>query len=223
MREVRPGFEDEWEDFSCSLRDHLTGFGDSLDVKAMRVLASSPRHRSVVLVPGRYAVAHRLMWGVPWSDLAAALGSPPGAGGWMRRGSHRVPADRVNSWTVSLESLLRPQRQFVAPADGESVPGPLGGYAVLASAPIGGRGRRRFWLNPDEVYGATGNLGFAHEREVASVGPVGAVSLSYERQSARGARTWDEIMDGLVERAARMGPAYDEGVAALARPPARGL
>lgn len=198
------GVEESLERFKSSVLDHLAGFGDALDVAAMRGLVRSRAHRSLVEVPAKYVTAYRLTWGVPGEDLRRVVRAPLARRAFDVPGRHRVAPGRVRSWTVSLESLSSESRTFVPEDVAEATPTDLGGYAVLASCLIRHGARRRvFWLNPDEVYRAVGREEFAHEREVASVGPVGAVSVSYVRQSHGGRKTWGQLMDVLVRHAAR--------------------
>ena len=200
------GVEESLERFKSSVLDHLAGFGDALDVRAMRALLRSRAHRRLVEVPAEYRTAYRLMWGVPGEELRRVVGPALARRAFDVPGRHRAAPGRVNSWTVSLDSLGSESRTFVQPEEREAVPTDLGGYAVLVSCPIRrGAKRRAFWLNPDEFYRAVGRAEFAHEREVASVGPVGAVAVSYVRQSPGGRKTWDQLMDVLVRHAARGG------------------
>ena len=70
------GVEESLERFKSSVLDHLAGFGDALDVAAMRCLVRSRTHRSLVEVPAEYVTAYRLTWGVPGEDLRRVVRAP---------------------------------------------------------------------------------------------------------------------------------------------------
>lgn len=194
--------ESIFDDFIESFRSHLVNGHHGLDVAAMRSLAASKKYRHYVVVPAEYRTAYRLMWGVPAGDIASVIGREPRPMELAVCASHSVRGSRVNSWTVDLRYLGRSGRLFMAAAEKDLVPDEDDGYVVLLAAKIGhGRGRRVFWLNPDEVYDAAGDRWMSVEREVVSVGSVGRVVMSFARQEAGGDRTWNELMDDVVDDA----------------------
>ena len=201
----RRSFAGPFEAFVASFKWHLVSGRYGVDVGAMRAVAEMPEHRHLVVVPDAYEVAYRLMWNVREKHLAEVLRGAPDVERVGVCAPHKAAADRVSSWTVSLDALMPDARQFITPRKEATVPGPDGGYAVLVAAPIHpwtNDDARRFWLNPDEIYEATGEYEAAVEREVVSVGSVGRVWMSYVRAADHGDdRTWGELMTWLVERA----------------------
>jgi hypothetical protein len=199
---VRVNSEDVFADFVDSFRSHLVNGHPGLDVASMRSLAATKRYRRYVVVPGEYRAAYRLMWGVPADDIASVIGRTPGPLELGVCAYHSVRGDRVNSWTVDLEYLKRDGRLFLAASEKDLVPDEGDGYAVLLVAAIEhGRGRRAFWLNPDEMYDAAGDRWMSVEREVVSVGSVGRLVMSFARQEAGGKSTWNDLMDDVVDDA----------------------
>lgn len=194
----------------ASFRRHTAADGGALDMGAVRELSRSMEHRHLVLVPPWYRTAWRLLLDVPRGDVAGALGRDPGA---ECRGACAVAGGggrRLSSWSVSLDAVASPDRGFTDPAQtGMVAEGP--GLAVLLACPLppsGGR-PRRWWLNPDELYEASG-AAFASQREVVCCGPPGRVWL------ACAAPDGESSTDELVRRLASWAP-DDDGVAAAVR------
>ncbi len=198
-------FEEARARFLRSFRRHVAADGGRLDVDAMRTLARSAAHRELVLVPPYYSVAWRMLLKVPARSLEELLGEAPGVRASGRCVQHDVSPHAVNSWSVSLDAIRGPDRGFTEPRETARVAEPEEGYVVLLACPIplnGGR-PRRFWLNPDVLY-ALAHADFEYQREVVSVGSVGAVWLAYARQaSPNEALSWDEIVDEVCRGAPR--------------------
>ncbi len=218
MRTPRHDPMDElFADFCASFREHVV-HGTGLDLAAMRSLGRSKKYRDFVLVPSEYGYAYRLLWSVP-STYVRAVWSPRAL---ERRGqglvSHEVSPHDVNSWSVDLDSLRRNSRRFISLRDASTKPTSLDVCAVLLVARTHAtRGRRRFWLNPDELYDAA-RADFAEEREVVSVGSVGRVWMAYRCPPVDRSASWDDLLDGVLADYERDAEAADEALFARRGP-----
>lgn len=178
MSRERDDADPDWSDFLRSFRRHTAADGGRLRTDLMRRLARRPAYRDAILPPDGAEEAWRLLYGVPREALAdLGAGPKPPVRGVARGVRYLVGAHRVSSWTLDSGLFSSDMPGFFSTAEW---PG-AGSFAVVLRAPIAQR-PRRFWLNPDVLYGLSGS-DFAYQREVVSVGPLAGCDVAWAEGS----------------------------------------